>query len=227
MILENGSHGSDVRHWQEFLGVTVDGDYGPNTIEATKVFQKAHGLAPDGKVGPKTIDVAEEMGYHTEVIIEKPHRVGSVENNNFERLLHVAPLLKITVEKFIEIAASHGMMIQVTQGLRTFKEQDDLYKQGRTRPGKKVTNARGGQSNHNYGLAVDVAPVINGSVSFDDHLYKFADWAKEAGLDWGGLWTKFRDLPHLQIPGIPKPSVLLATYNDGGLQAVWKKYKAN
>ena len=47
-------------------------------------------------------------------------------------------------------------------GLRTFEDQDKLYAQGRTKPGQIVTNARGGDSLHNYGLAADY--VLDGQV---------------------------------------------------------------
>src|SRR6478609_5661733 len=51
--------------------------------------------------------------------------------------------------------------IRIVQGLRTIKEQDDLYAQGRTKPGKVVTNARGGSSFHNYGVAFDFAILLD------------------------------------------------------------------
>lgn len=52
--LRNGSTGSDVRTWQQVIGVTVDGSFGPQTEAATKKWQAAHGLVPDGVVGPAT-----------------------------------------------------------------------------------------------------------------------------------------------------------------------------
>lgn len=98
--------------------------------------------------------------------------------------------------------------------LRTFVEQDALYAQGRTAHGKIVTNARGGQSYHNYGLAVDIVLLVdkdkNGSfesaswetnVDFDGD--GKADWMevvqifKRHGWAWGGDW-KFTDMPHFE-----------------------------
>ena len=95
-----------------------------------------------------------------------------------------------------------------THTLRTFEEQNALFEQGRKRPGKKVTNARGGQSFHNYGLAIDICLIIDGKeASWDtkgdydgDHV---SDWQeivrifKMYGWEWGGDW-KFRDMPHFQ-----------------------------
>lgn len=96
-----------------------------------------------------------------------------------------------------------------THALRTIKEQDALFAQGRTTPGKKVTNAKGGQSFHNYGLAWDFCLIVDGkevswdmSKDFDGD--KTADWmevvriAKKYGWEWGGDWAKFKDAPHFQ-----------------------------
>lgn len=96
-----------------------------------------------------------------------------------------------------------------THTLRTIKEQDALFAQGRTAPGKKVTNARGGQSFHNYGLAFDICLVIDGKEASWDMTKDFdgdrvSDWmevvriAKKYGWEWGGDWAKFKDAPHFQ-----------------------------
>ncbi len=52
--LREGSRGSDVRLWQEALGVTADGDFGPGTAAATRQWQQANGLTPDGIVGEQS-----------------------------------------------------------------------------------------------------------------------------------------------------------------------------
>jgi peptidoglycan LD-endopeptidase CwlK len=93
--------------------------------------------------------------------------------------------------------------------LRTFEEQQAIYNQGRTTKGSIVTNAKPGQSLHNYGLAVDIAFVINGTesswdVKADWNKNKEADWMecvaifKKYGWEWGGSWVSFKDLPHFQ-----------------------------
>ncbi|WDF47801.1 M15 family metallopeptidase [Chryseobacterium sp. KACC 21268] len=99
--------------------------------------------------------------------------------------------------------------VRITQGFRTFDEQTKLYSQGRTRPGKKVTNAKPGQSIHNYGLAVDICLIINGkSASWDTTKDwdndQVADWYEcvkvfaKHGWNWGGNWKNFKDLPHFE-----------------------------
>src|ERR687883_479303 len=83
------------------------------------------------------------------------------------RLQQVHPALAAAITTLIDTLYKNGIQIEVVQGLRTFAEQDALYAQGRTRPGPIVTRARGGQSNHNYGLAVDVVPFNNGQPNWN------------------------------------------------------------
>ena len=69
----------------------------------------------------------------------------------------------------------------ITDTLRTFAEQDELYAQGRTKPGKRITNAKGWQSLHNYGVAIDFALLIDGKTASWEDLKDFdgdrkADW---------------------------------------------------
>ena len=97
----------------------------------------------------------------------------------------------------------------IVSTLRTFEEQDELYAIGRTKAGRKVTNAKGGQSIHNYGLAIDFALLIDGKTASWEDLKDFdgdrkADWLEvvevfeKAGWEWGGRWKSFVDKPHLQ-----------------------------
>ncbi|MGN7760440.1 M15 family metallopeptidase [Paenibacillus sp. 22594] len=117
---------------------------------------------------------------------------------------------RAATEALIEFAYAHGVPIVITQGLRSIPEQDGLYAQGRTKPGQIVTNARGGYSYHNFGVAIDFALLLpNGGVSWDTKRDGdgdgVADWdevvadAKRIGWEWGGDWTSFKDMPHLQI----------------------------
>jgi len=98
--------------------------------------------------------------------------------------------------------------------LRTFAEQDALYAQGRTTPGKIVTKAKGGQSYHNYALAIDIVLLVDkdGNGSYESASWDTAtdfdndnspDWDEVVyvfglyGWEWGGNW-KFKDTPHFQ-----------------------------
>ena len=89
-------------------------------------------------------------------------------------------------------------------------EQDRLYEKGRTAGGNIVTYAKGGESYHNFGLAVDFAlKTAEGDViwdmKYDRNGNSRADWmevvniAKELGFEWGGDWPQFKDYPHLQM----------------------------
>lgn len=62
-----------------------------------------------------------------------------------------------------------------------------------------MTNARGGYSWHNFGLAADYAFIINGKVTWNGPWDAFGKIARECGLEWGGGWTKFKDRPHVQM----------------------------
>lgn len=99
--------------------------------------------------------------------------------------------------------------IRITDGYRTIEEQNLLYAKGRTATGKKVTNAKGGQSIHNYGFAVDICLIIDGKeASWDTKKDwdndKVADWYEcvkifaKHGYEWGGNWKSFKDMPHFE-----------------------------
>lgn len=93
-----------------------------------------------------------------------------------------------------------------TTTFRSFEEQQKLYAQGRTTPGKKVTNALPGQSFHQYGLAIDfvILEDKDGDGKFETASWKVDDdWIsiarefKAHGYSWGGDW-KFKDYPHVE-----------------------------
>lgn len=160
------------------------------------------------------------------------------------QLLH--PLVRQEVKEIIEQIEKGWpvtMAIALPQTLRTFEEQDALYKLGRTvknpdgsskiKPmGNIVTNAKGGQSWHNYGTAFDFVIAYdkdnNGSyesmpwsLSLDFNKNHEKDWDevvkvfKSKGWEWGGEW-KHADSPHLQKRyGHPQnPTDLLELYKQ-------------
>lgn len=134
-----------------------------------------------------------------------------------DRISNLHPKLKdeaLEIYKEICEALTGRALCRFAFTLRTIEEQDALYAQGRTKPGKIVTNAKGGQSYHNYGLAIDIVLLVdkdkNGSyesaswetnVDFDGD--GKADWMevvkifKLHGWEWAGDW-KFVDMPHFQ-----------------------------
>lgn len=122
------------------------------------------------------------------------------------RIAKLHPKVREEVTRLIDHAEANlpaNQAIRVVQGLRTIAEQDALYAQGRTAPGKIVTKAKGGSSYHNYGLAVDLAIIIdkdgNGTyetISWDTNM-EVVKVFEAAGWEWGGRW-KFLDKPHFQ-----------------------------
>lgn len=148
-----------------------------------------------------------------------------------ERLQPVHPSLAARVRTMLDLCAARGLPILVTQGLRTWEEQDQLYAKGRTKApiGKKyvVTNAKGGQSYHNFGLAIDI--VILDSIGKADWDTNHPGWrsaaqvGKSLGLEWGGDWTSFKDLPHFQYTGGLTLAECRRLYSSSGLTAIWQR----
>lgn len=141
------------------------------------------------------------------------------------RIQKLHPLVRDEVIKIItdcDVALTGKAKIRITQGLRTFKEQDELYAIGRTKPGKKVTNAKAGQSIHNYGLAVDICLMIDGKTASWDSAKDWdkdqvADWYEcvkifaKYGWEWGGNWKTFKDLPHFENKAITTKTAEIKT----------------
>ncbi|MEI7487767.1 MAG: M15 family metallopeptidase [Chryseobacterium sp.] len=132
-----------------------------------------------------------------------------------ERIAKLHPLVREEVTKIVNECNDNltgRAKVRIAQGLRTFEEQQQLYNQGRITSGKKVTNAKPGQSIHNYGLAVDIVLIIDGKTASWDTAKdwdndKVADWYEcvkifaKYGWDWGGNWKTFKDLPHFEKKG--------------------------
>jgi len=91
--------------------------------------------------------------------------------------------------------APHGIVVKIISGTRTYAEQDALYAK---RP--KVTNARGGYSNHNFGIAWDIG-LFQGSRYLEEspHYRTCGRIGREQGLEWGGDWKSLVDEPHFQL----------------------------
>lgn len=102
-------------------------------------------------------------------------------------------------EQFFALAKKAGYTLILVSARRDCAKQDNLYAQGRTKLGKIITYAKCGESDHNLGLAIDVAPVINGKVNYKvpkGYWEGLAKIANSLGLGWGGRWTNLKDLIH-------------------------------
>lgn len=96
-----------------------------------------------------------------------------------------------------DVESELGIQLRVTQGTRTNTEQNALYAQGRTASGRIVTNAKDGESYHNYGLAIDVVEIRGGQAVWNTNWQGIGNIGIRNGFEWGGNWTA-PDRPHFQ-----------------------------
>jgi peptidoglycan L-alanyl-D-glutamate endopeptidase CwlK len=189
----------DVLFYQRFLKTAgfytdeLDGIWGPNTNKADADFL-ANGKTISQNFG--TFDVRSESN-----------------------IITLLPKAQIEARKFLQLCKLTGKDVRIISGTRTYAEQNVLYSQGRTTPGKKITNAKGGQSNHNFGIAWDIGIFNNGSYILDDH-----DYISLAGvvllqttaLEWGGNWHSIKDNPHYQLKAVSDNVAIIETLFDKG-----------
>lgn len=116
--------------------------------------------------------------------------------------------------------AAKGLAIEFSTGYRSAAEQDALYAQGRTTAGSIVTNARGGYSQHNWGIAADFFQNIKGREWENWFFDTVGPMAESLGMGWGGRWTDFPDRPHLYLPDWgDMPTALINAYGLHGYDA--------
>lgn len=122
---------------------------------------------------------------------------------NSRKLEDLHPKVAKLCDKFIRKCKSQNIDILITSTYRDHASQNALYAQGRTAPGKKVTNAKAGQSFHNWKCAFDFVPIVNGKPNWNDTaLYtKCGEIAESVGLEWAGRWKTFKELAHCQYTG--------------------------
>jgi hypothetical protein len=101
---------------------------------------------------------------------------------------------------FLNAVLEAGIQARIIGGSRTFAQQDALYARGRTVPGTRVTNARGGFSYHNFGIAWDIGIFDEDGkyLKSSDDYKKAGKIGRDLGLEWGGDWTGIVDQPHFQ-----------------------------
>ena len=173
------------------------------------------------------------------------------------RLQEVHPELARRMRQLDQRLADSPLKIRlrVIQGLRTWANQDELFAQGRTAPGAPcrhsgvsrpagtceqhpfglpVTKARGGQSAHNFGYALDADPDDPNFPDWhpdwnveDERWKSFLATAKECGLGEGATWRTFPDNPHFYLPELPATpdDNMRYLFREGGLAAVWADWE--
>ena len=155
----------------------------------------------DGIWGPKT-DAA--MTAFDERFAQIATALGTFHSRTETSLRTLHPKAQELARVSLKTIRDAGINARIISGTRTYAEQNKLFAQGRFgNPPPIVTNARGGQSNHNFGIAWDIGIFTDaGKYLEDSPLYKKAGQiAMAAGiskLEWGGNWTTFQDRPHYQ-----------------------------
>ena len=170
-----------------------------------------------------------------------------------QRVAEVHPELIRRYTHFDQAVYSVGIALRVSQGLRTWDQQNALFAQGRldletvnslrlkvfwapisAQENVVVTDAAPGWSAHNFGYAVDVVPSKEGFPTFqpdyniaDPAWRKVLDIALAYGLAEGAQWTmKHRDYPHLYLQELPPTptDTMRETFKEHGLLAVWSQW---
>ena len=164
---------------QAFVGVTSDGIPGNNTAEAIA-----------RKLG---IDKAEPGPTLSDLV--------TIDVRSAANIATLRPDAQQKAREWLLKCLEAGINVKVICGTRTYKEQDALYAQGRSTPGPKVTNAPAGYSWHNFGVGWDfVVFDSTGQPQWESPLMEECGRIAESlGLEWGGHWTNFQDIPHIQI----------------------------
>ena len=122
---------------------------------------------------------------------------------NSRDLKELIPQAKSRAESFVRECKKQGIDVLITSTYRDFESQNALYAQGRTKAGKRVTNAKGGQSWHNFRCAFDFVPMVNGKAQWNDArtFKRCGEIAESVGLEWAGRWKSFPEMAHCQYTG--------------------------
>lgn len=125
---------------------------------------------------------------------------------NSRSLDDLHPKVKQLCVDFLDKCKHENIDVLITSTYRDAESQNALYAQGRTTKGYIVTNAKAGQSFHNYRVAFDVVPMRNGKPVWgtlnDDDIALWKEVGaigKSVGLEWAGDWTRFKEYPHFQF----------------------------
>jgi hypothetical protein len=111
----------------------------------------------------------------------------------------IHPLVKRKSDAIIADMQTLNQPVRLVEGYRSPERQTELYNQGRTTVGNKVTNAKAGESLHNYGVAVDFVFRKEGYNATQEQWELLGQIGKRHGFEWGGDWNGFVDRPHFEM----------------------------
>jgi peptidoglycan LD-endopeptidase CwlK len=153
--------------------------------------------AADG-VWNKAVEVADDRLVALSETIAQ--RLGTFDSRSERNIRTLHPEAQKAARRFLAAIKAAGIDARIISGTRTYTEQDALYAIGRNGDTRNpVTNARGGQSNHNFGIAWDIGIFEGGTYLTDDIAYANAAKLCPQEIEWGGSWKSFRDPPHYQL----------------------------
>ncbi len=169
--------------------------------EMIAAVQEELGIDVDGKAGPQTWGAIYERLVKKKIDGQRPSEaIEAVDSRSEKVIASLLPEVRPMARALVQKASVSGITIKVISGLRSPEEQDALYAQGRTAPGSIVTNARGGYSNHNFGIAFDVGVFERNRYRPESEKYKAVGvLGMDLGLEWGGNWKTIVDQPHFQL----------------------------
>jgi len=119
---------------------------------------------------------------------------------NSRNINQLSPNVASLCSQFIAKCKEQNIDVIITSTYRDYESQNAIYMQGRTTAGSMVTNAKGGQSYHNFRVAFDFCPIVNGKAQWKDTatFAKCGVIAESLGLEWAGRWLRFKELAHCQ-----------------------------
>ena len=172
--------------------------------------------------GPLNGKLTDEVDSAQEAFLAKSEQIkrdgGAFDPRTEQNIMTLIPAAQIKAREFMNVVATLPLTYRIISGTRTFAEQDALFKQV-----PRVTKARGGQSNHNFGIAWDIGIFENGkfftgATKKEDKAYSDLGAlikAKVPGLEWGGDFVSFVDKPHFQLATGKSVSQILALLEKG------------
>lgn len=143
------------------------------------------------------------------------------------RLGELHPELAEKIRTMSVMLSEENIEIRVVQGLRTWDQQQALYDEGRTMPGRIVTEAQAGYSWHNFGMAADCAPFDDGVPDWNPShpaWKRMIEVGESLGLLSGSTFHSCPDNPHFQLTGslpISPDEATRDAFRSGGITAVW------
>lgn len=172
----------------------------------------------DGSWGPKTEKAVSQFESKT-AEIKAVTRSFDIRSENCICTLSVKAQREARL--FLGRILDGGFNARIISGTRTYEQQNALFRQGRFgNPGPVITKARGGQSNHNFGVAWDIGIFTSkGGYLADGKEYdQVAKLGQSASVEWGGSWKSFPDRPHYQLILGKSVSELRVAYEEGTIR---------